>query len=156
VEPQVSERRGADPGRYAAAALIALGLAALYAATDLHFGTARQPGTGFFPILVAVALVVFAALAFAERPEPQGGEETVEAGGQAHVWIVIAVLAAYAGLVKAAGFIICTALLLFVLLRVIGQASWAGTAIGVVSGSIGCYWVFTQLGLPLPAGVLGF
>jgi len=156
VEPQVSKPRGADFGRYAAAALIALGLAALYAATDLHFGTARQPGTGFFPILVAVALVIFAAFAFAERPEPQDGDETVEAGGPAHVWVVIAVLATYAGLVKAAGFIICTALLLFVLLRVIGRASWAGTAIGVVSGSIGCYWIFSRLGLPLPTGLLGF
>lgn len=152
----MSERRGAGLGRYAAAPLITLGLAALYGATDLQFGTARQPGTGFFPVLVAVAVVVFAALAIAERPEPQGGEDSVEAGGQARVWAVIAALAVYAGLVKAAGFIICTALLLFVLLRLIGRASWAGTAIGVLSGSIGCYWVFTRLGLPLPAGLFGF
>jgi len=152
----VSERQGVGLGRYAAAALIAFGLAALYAATDLHFGTARQPGTGFFPILVAVAVVVFAALAFAERPEPQGGEKTVAAGGQARVWAVIAALAVYAGLINAAGFILSTAVLLFLLLRLIGRASWAGTAIGVLSGSIGCYWVFTRLGLPLPAGVFGF
>lgn len=152
----MSERQGVGLGRYAAAALIAFGLAALYAATDLHFGTARQPGTGFFPILVALAVVVFAALAFAERPEPQCGEETVAAGGQARVWAVIAALAVYAGLINAAGFILSTAVLLFLLLRLIGRASWAGTAIGVLSGSIGCYWVFTRLGLPLPAGVFGF
>jgi len=152
----VSERRGAGLGRYAAAALMAFGLAVLYDATDLHFGTTRQPGTGFFPTLVAVALVVFAALAFAEPPGPQSGEEPVEASGQARVWVVIAALAVYAGLVKAAGFILCTAILLFLLLRVIGRASWAGTAIGVLSGSIGCYWIFTRLGLPLPTGLLGF
>ncbi|MGH8700598.1 MAG: tripartite tricarboxylate transporter TctB family protein [Burkholderiales bacterium] len=152
----MSEHWGAGPGRYAAAALIGLGLAALYEASGLPFGTLRQPGTGFFPILVAAAVVVFAALAFAERPKPQRGEETVEAGGEARVWAVIAGLAIYAGLVKAAGFIICTAALLFLLLRVIGRASWAGTAIGVVSGSIGCYWAFTRLGLPLPDGIFGF
>jgi hypothetical protein len=139
VEPQVSERRGAGLGRYAAAALMAFGLAVLYDATDLHFGTTRQPGTGFFP-----------------TPGPQSGEEPVEASGQARVWVVIAALAVYAGLVKAAGFILCTAILLFLLLRVIGRASWAGTAIGVLSGSIGCYWIFTRLGLPLPTGLLGF
>ena len=152
----MSEPRRAGLGRYAAAALIAVGLAALFEATGLAFGTVHQPGTGFFPILVAGAVVFFGAIAFAERPEPESDSEISKAGGTARVWAVIAALAVYAVAFKAVGFIICTALLLVVLLRGIGRVSWTATATGVFFGSIGCYWMFTRLGLPLPDGLFGF
>jgi len=156
VESETSEHRVPRLARMAAAALVAVGLAALYEATDFAFGTVRQPGTGFFPVLVAGAVVFFAAIAFAKRPEPEPGEQTGKAGGPARVWTVIAALAVYAVAFKTVGFIICTALLMVVLLRGVGRVSWAATAMGVLFGSIGCYWMFTRLGLPLPDGLFGF
>jgi len=152
----VSERREARPGRYTAAALVALGLAALYEASDLPFGTARQPDSGFFPISVAVALILLAALATAEGPPPPRIEETPETGGTARIWVVIVALAVYAGVIAPIGFIVSTAALLVLLLRGIGRVSWTAAATGAVLASVGCYWLFTRLGLPLPAGILGF
>lgn len=153
----MSEHREAGPGRYAAAALIALGLAALYEASNhLPFGTARQPDSGFFPISVAVALILSAALAIAEGPSPPRIEEAPETGGTARIWAVIAALAVYAGVVAPIGFLVSTAALLILLLRGIGRLSWAAAAAGAVLASVGCYWLFTRLGLPLPAGILGF
>lgn len=152
----MSERQGASLGRYAAAALIAVGLAALYEATEFAFGTVRQPATGFFPTLVAGAVVFFAAIAFAERPKPESDSESSKAGGAGRVWTVVTALAVYAVAFKAVGYIICTALLLVVLLRGVGRVSWTATATGVLFGAIGCYWMFTRLGLPLPDGLFGF
>lgn len=156
MEPQVSERREAGAGRSAAAVLIALGLAALYEATDLPFGTARQPDSGFFPISVAIALILSAALAAAEGPPPPLVEAAPEAGGTVRVWAVIAALAVYAGAITPAGFIVSTAALLILLLRGIGRLSWSVSVATAVLAAVGCYWLFTRLGLPLPAGILGF
>jgi len=156
VESETSERRVPRLARMAAAALVAVGLAALYEATSFAFGTVRQPGTGFFPVLVAAAVVFFAAIAFAERPDPESDSEPGKPGGAARVWTVVTALAVYAVALKAVGFIICTALLMVVLQRSVGRVSWIATATGVVFGSIGCYWMFTRLGLPLPDGLFGF
>jgi tripartite tricarboxylate transporter TctB family protein len=146
------------PGRgaYPAIALIGLGLAALYAASSLPFGTARQPDSAFFPVLVSAALVLFAVLALASGGQSAAGEGESEPAEHARVWSVIVALAAYAGLIKSAGFIICTTLLVLLLLRGIGRVSWTAALAGAVLGSAGCYALFTRLGMPLPAGILGF
>lgn len=152
----MTQRRDARRGRLVCAALIGVGLAALYGASNLSFGTARQPDSGFFPISVTVALILFAAIAIADGPPPPRGEATAETGGNARIWAVIVALAVYAGLITPVGFIVSTAALLVLLLRGIGRVSWAASAAGAVLGSVGCYWLFTRLGMPLPAGILGF
>lgn len=156
MEPEVTQRRDAHRARVASAALIGLGLAALYEASSLPFGTARQPDSGLFPVSVTVALILFAAIAIADGPPPPRGEATAETGGNARIWAVIVALAVYAGLITPVGFIVSTAALLVLLLRGIGRVSWAASAAGAVLGSVGCYWLFTRLGMPLPAGILGF
>lgn len=146
------------PGRgaYPAIALIGLGLAALYAASSLPFGTARQPDSAFFPVLVSAGLVLFAVLALASGSQAAADEGHSEPAEQARIWAVIVALAAYAALINSAGFIVCTAVLLLLLLRVIGQVSWAAALAGAALASVACYGLFTRLGMPLPAGILGF
>jgi hypothetical protein len=144
--------------RLPSAAFMALGLAALYNASSLPFGTARQPGSGFFPILTCVALVVFAAVSLAAGKSTLPAEDAAQSrgAGAARVWLVVFALAAYAGALVPAGFVLCTAALLLLLLRGIGAASWTVSATLALIGSIGSYWAFVKLGLPLPAGLLGF
>ena len=48
------------------AALAGVGLIALLAGSKLPFGTLREPGAGFFPLTVAAALILFAALSMFE------------------------------------------------------------------------------------------
>lgn len=155
MESGLTERREALARRLPAAALIALALAALYEASSLPFGTARQPDSGFYPILVCVALVVFAALALADAPRAPRRDEPVDDVEHARVWLVVVALAVYAGMVTAVGFLVCTAALLILLLRV-GRVSWVASIAAALLASFASYALFTRLGMPLPAGILGF
>jgi len=139
------------PTRIASAALLLLGLAALYAAWRLPFGSVRQPETGFFPTLVALALVLFSGLALAERPEIP---EPLRRGGPARLWVVTGATAAYAALIQPVGFPVCTVALLLLLLRGIGRLSWIVSIVAALVASIVTYELFTRLGMPLPAGLL--
>lgn len=137
--------------RAASALLVVLGVAAVYAATRLTFGSARQPETGFFPTLVAVAFLLFSGLALAERPQDA---EPAEAGATARIAAVVIAVALYAALVQRVGFVLCTVAVLLVLLRAIGRVSWTASALASVIAALACYELFTRLGMPLPPGVL--
>lgn len=140
-------------GRLPALALIALGLAALAGASGLSFGTPRQPGSGFYPTLVCVALIAFGALSLAA---PASASSAVQPGGDARVWLVVAALAAYVWALAAVGFLLCTVALLLLLLRGIGGLPWLASTAAAALGAPVCYALFTRLGMPLPAGLLGF
>lgn len=141
--------------RLPAAVLIGIGVAALFEGSGLSFGSVQQPGSGFYPILVSVALIVFATIAFA-KPSPSDAIKAREPHGQSRVWLVVASVAVYAWALTPVGFLLCTATLLVALLRGIGGVSWPLSLPTAAIGSIACYVLFTQLGMPLPAGVLGF
>ena len=64
-------------------------------------------------------------------------------------------IGAYAWLLPRCGFIICTVALLALTLRVLGRVGWIGTVASSVIGAAACYFMFTRLGLPLPAGWFG-
>jgi hypothetical protein len=124
--------------------------------SSLPFGTVRQPGSGFYPTLVCVALIVFGGLALADPARSPLNQEADDTGGHARVWLVVAALAAYAWALTPVGFVLCTAALLVLLLRGIGRVSWIASAAAAVIGSSACYGAFIRLGLPLPAGAFGF
>lgn len=140
--------------RLPAAVLVGVGLAALYEGSGLSFGSIRQPGSGFYPTLVCLALIAFAAIAFA-KPARSDGNEAIEPRGHARLWLVVAAVTVYALALNSVGFLLCTAALLLVLLRGIGSVSWAISLAAAVAGSVATYVLFIQLGMPLPAGVLG-
>jgi putative tricarboxylic transport membrane protein len=141
-------------GRLPALALLGLGLAALAGASGLSFGTLRQPGSGFYPTLVCVALIAFAVFSLAV-PSSQDDPVTPP-GAHARVWLVVAALAAYVWALVPVGFLLCTLALLLLLLRGIGGVSWLASTAAAALGAVGCYALFTRLGMPLPAGLLGF
>jgi hypothetical protein len=137
--------------RLPAAALAVFGLAALYKASGLPFGSLSQPGSGFFPTLIGVALFVFSAAAcFARSPNP--GEAETRARGEAAVWVVIVALLAYALALPAVGFIPCTAAIILLLLRGIGGVPWSTSLIAAIIAAVACYMLFNRLGVALPPG----
>ena len=137
------------------AALGAVGLFALYQGTSLPLGSLSEPDAGFFPVVVAIALILFALLALkgrafeVDRPPP-------DPGGAARVAVLIGSLGIYGWLLPLAGFVPCTIVLLGILLRGLGDVSWSATIVCAVTAAVGCYFLFTRLGLPLPSGALGF
>ena len=138
-----------------AAALIGVGFLALYAGAGLPLGNLREPGAGFFPVVVAMAVILFAALSLV-RWTDEAHRPGVERGSVVRVSISTATIAAYAWLLPTVGFVLCTTALLGVLLRGLGGAGWLSTITCAVGGAAGSYFLFSRLGMPLPVGVLGF
>lgn len=142
--------------RLPSVALVALGLAALYGASSLSFGTLREPDSGFFPKLICVALIVFAGASFATPVGPSPVDDAPEPRGALRVWVVVVALVAYALALVPVGFLLCTAALIVLLLKGMGAVPWLPSLAFAVTGAAACYGLFTRLGVPLPAGVLGF
>jgi hypothetical protein len=124
-------------------------------AHDLPFGTISAPDAGFFPKLLSVILAVtglglMARSAF-EQPAPP--EFTLRS------WAVplgAAALLLYAALIDRLGFILCTVAIIFLLMTVYGRLRWAVSLVVSISAVAVCYLCFTELGVPLPPGVLNF
>ncbi len=141
--------------RLPAATLAAIGLAALYKASALPFGSVSQPGSGFFPTLTGVALAVFATMALLASPAKPEEAET-PARSDTAVWVVVIALLAYVLALPRVGFILSTAAIILLLLRGIGGVPWRTSLIAAMVAAAACYALFTRLGVPLPPGILAF
>jgi putative tricarboxylic transport membrane protein len=145
----------------ASALLVILGSAALYGAIDMGIGTPEVPDAGFFPLLASLALAGLAAthLIAELRKPPEPDSELAEGppASQRMAISVIASLIAYVPALQWLGFLIATALLVTALLAVFGLRRLLPYAIAVPVLAGGSYLLFDLvLGLPLPAGPLGF
>lgn len=136
------------------ASLVALGLFALYKARALPFGTVVEPDAGFFPLLIALLLSVFAVSAL--KQHRARAVAPAERDGLVRVLVLIAATGAYAWLLPRAGFVVCTVVLLALVLRGLGRVGWLGTIVSAPAATVACYLLFTRLGMPLPTGLLGF
>jgi hypothetical protein len=145
------------PGGHAlfSAFLLGLGLIAIYKAGALPIGTLPEPDAGLFPLATAIALSVLAGIAIATR-EPARVDCAPHRAGLTRVVMMVVAIAAYAWLLPRAGFLLGTLALLTFMLRALGRVGWTGTLVGGGVGAVACYFVFTRLGLPLPAGWFGF
>ena len=135
--------------------LLGLGLFAIYKASALPFGSVTEPGAGLFPVSIAVLLALFALVSLGSR-QPPDDSAAAERSGIARVVVMIVGVAVYAWLLPRAGFLLCTVALLVLMLRGLGGVRWTGTVVSALVGATACYVLFTRLGLPLPAGLLGF
>src|SRR3972149_6435199 len=77
-------------------------------------------------------------------------------GGAARVAIAAVALLLYALFLKPVGFLVCTLLLMLLLLRGICKVSWRASLLAALPAVALSYFLFTRLGVPLPAGVLAF
>ena len=142
--------------RLPSAALMALGLAALYKASGLPFGTVREPDSGFYPILICIGLVAFAGISFASPELPGASEDASHPRGAWRVWGIVVAMVLYVWALPAVGFLLCTAALVVLLRRGIGAVHWLHSVVAAVVAAAACYALFTLLGVPLPAGILSF
>jgi hypothetical protein len=146
------KRRGPTGNAVTGGVLAAAGAFATFQAAQLPFGSIAQPDSGFFPLCVAVLVVIFALGIIAESHDADGTAPTRPSWGVA---AVAAALVGYVFLLKPAGFVICTLALLLFMLRALGALQWR-RALGIaLPAVVVCYVVFTRLGVPLPPGILG-
>lgn len=134
--------------------LLGVGLFAIYRSSLLPAGTVRTPDAGLFPFWISIALTVLVACSLAVRAP--GALVPAERLGVARAAVMMAAIGFYAILLPWLGFLLCTVALLALTLRGLGRVGWLWTTVWAFGGTVGCYLLFTRLGLPLPAGVLGF
>jgi putative tricarboxylic transport membrane protein len=145
----------AHPDRIAGATLALVGLFLLYSARSLPFGRLNAPDAGFFPIILTVLLTVFGLALVVQSFRTDGYSLEMEPRS----WLVpvcVAAIVLYALLINRAGFILCTTAILLFLAKAYGGLSWGRSLLYCVPAVLAVYVGFSELGVPLPRGILGW
>ena len=145
---------------WSAGALALLALWALVEAARLDVGSPTRPGPGFFPLVLAAALLVVALVLVVNAfrvspgaPPPSSAREGTDR------WKLLATLGAFALYVVAfepLGFLLATVAWLAFLLGALARYRWPVAVGAAVVITAVAYLVFdTWLGVRLPPGLLG-
>ena len=141
--------------RIGGSALCLLALFVMWESRALPPGTWRQPGPGYFPVLLAALLLVLGALVWA-----MGGGAANAAGvgwsEARHAALILAVGAFVCLGLERAGYRLTMLAALLFLVRLVERKSLLASAAFALALSFGSYYLFdTLLRVPLPRGAFG-
>jgi hypothetical protein len=126
-------------------------------------GEMRDPGAGFFPLLIGLVTGLLALIALIqplrEKKEKDGVQASRSAGR--FLWwnlvVILAALIAYAVTLTKLGFMINTFLFMLILLKVIEPQSWEKAILAASITAVASDLFFNLLlGAQIPPGMLGF
>lgn len=141
-------------GNWVAASLILALVAVVFAssANIPQFGQESDPGSAFYPRIVAVGLAILAVGLALQR----GGWESFPRGkGAVRVGAILLLLIFYAGLLEVAGFILATFLFLISSLLITGVRRLLVLALLPAGVSVAVFYVFYRLlEVSLPRGIV--
>jgi putative tricarboxylic transport membrane protein len=139
---------------------LAIGLGFVYGAIRMGPGTLQEPGSGFLSLLAGGFLTLFALIlffkSFSHDQEMQTKISALWEGMNWHrsVTIAVVVLGYILGL-ESIGFIICSFLLIFFMLKVLGNYAWGKAVLISAITTASFYLIFsTLLKVTLPKGIL--
>jgi len=144
--------RSAD--RVSSFVLVVFALLAVNEARKLRLGSLSNPGPGFVPLCLAMALALVALLLlWRALREPATSAPPAEPGERWKPVASLIALAAYTFALEPLGFVLATAALLFFFFRVLdGQRWWVALASAIVVSALS-YLVFARaLHVRLPEG----
>ena len=141
--------------RLGGCALCLLALFVMWESRTLPLGTWRNPGPGYFPVLLAALLLILGALVWA-MGGPAPAVADVGWGEARHAVVILGVSAFIClGLERLGYRLTMLAALLFLSWLVERKSLWAAAAFAVAL-SFGSYYLFdTLLRVPLPRGPFG-
>jgi putative tricarboxylic transport membrane protein len=139
-----------------AAALGALASYVLWEAQRMPAGTPGQPGPGFFPTILGVALLACSIVLLARWWTQKSAAPAVTISlRHRKIWITLAALVAVPCALEPLGFAPTASVFLVVLLRWCGDVSWRASIAGALLMSAAAWYFFVAaLGVALPRGVL--
>ena len=149
----------------AAIVLFAFGVGTALASLYLPLGTMHAQGSGFFPLLLGLILAALSATQAVSlymarlRQAPVAAAPTSQRLGEGtrRVLLFLGAAALAIALLPILGYGLTSLVLMLALLRILSVGSWP--LIAAISGATAaaCYILFVRvLGIPLPAGWLGF
>ena len=131
-------------------------------ASRLPMGEMREPGAGFFPLLLAVITGILALLALiqalkAKPALPQEEERSEEPFRWWSIAIILVALVAYALTLQTVGFMINTFWFMLLLVKVVEPQSWTKSLVAALITAVTSELFFnTLLSAQIPQGILGF
>jgi putative tricarboxylic transport membrane protein len=132
-----------------------LGMIIFWQGRYLDVGNLQEPGPGFFPILVAILMMILSLFLIISRRKSEG--KLFFAKPSIHVLIVFVVLLAYSCTLEYLGFIIVSFLLMTYLFKAFGGSKkWRGAVLWALASVVLAYLLFNVLlEGNLPRGILG-
>jgi hypothetical protein len=129
--------------------VVALGAVALIGSLSLGAGSAGNPGSGTWPMLVSLVMIV---LGLALLPAVRRTSDAERFTGSS--WLVLVglvTMVVFVAVISVIGFEIPAALLAFVWLRFLGHESWRSSIITSVAVVVAFYLIFVAaLSVPIP------
>ncbi|HEY3304784.1 MAG TPA: tripartite tricarboxylate transporter TctB family protein [Candidatus Binatia bacterium] len=138
--------------RVAGGALALFAVAVVWESRKLPLGTLRQPGPSFFPLLLALLLVIFGIVIAATGGRAEGFR-SLRWKELPHAFGILAACIFSALALERLGYRLTVLLVLFFLLKVVEKKGWTTTALFAFVVSFGSFYLFyTLLRVPLPLG----
>jgi putative tricarboxylic transport membrane protein len=144
-----------------AMAWVACGGAIAWVSAGYGLGSLAAPGSGFITFLAGMGICFFASIGLVEATLRNRKEHRWQPVLKGVRWektfLVMGALTAYALLLTSLGFILCTALFVGFMLRVVKPQGWLVVIGGGIMAALGTYGIFELwLKAQLPKGPLGF
>lgn len=151
-----SQPHGPRWDRRAGFALAAFGLSVAWASREYPFGTLAEPGPGYLPFVLALALAAFGAV-LALRGSVVRVERPVRFDDLPHALLLAAVLSAAALAIERIGYRSTVALMLFVLLALVERRNPLVSLALAAAMALGSFHLINNvLRVPLPVGPWGY
>ena len=120
-----------------------------------------HPGPGLFPNLLAILFIIFGSVLIYKALKPlsaKGGEKEVPSGPKkvSNAFFVLGIVIVFVTVFNSVGFLITSAVLLFLLMKKLG-VTLLRSAIASLVITLFINLMFSKiLRVPLPAGILGW
>ena len=135
---------------------LVMGILIILGTRNLRIGTFFSPGSGLFPLLLGILLVVLSAISFFVS-NTEKLPKLSSALLPRIVMTAIALLFAYRFCLPVLGYSLSTLLLFILLLKILGKQGWVPTVVWSVTITAGSYLIFIQwLGVAFPRGIIPF
>lgn len=131
-----------------------------FQASRLPMGVMRDPGAGFFPLLIALVTGLLAVIALVQSLREKTGPVPFSSTERYRWWnlvVILAALVAYTLTLTTVGFMINTFLFMLLLLKIIEPQSWRKAVLAALITAVTSDLFFNVLlGAQIPSGILGF
>jgi hypothetical protein len=126
----------------------------------LPMGEMRNPGAGFFPLLICLATGLLALIALfqsLQEKKPLSSSPSKERFLWWNLIVIFAALVTYALTLTTTGFMINTFLFMLLLLKVIEPQTWKKALLAALITAVTSELFFNLLlGAQIPSGIIGF
>jgi putative tricarboxylic transport membrane protein len=126
----------------------------------LPMGEMKDPGAGFFPLMIGMVTGLLALIALFRSLREKRGPSAPRPTEPFRWWnlvVILAALVAYALTLTKVGFMINTFLFMLLLVKVIEPQAWKKAVLAAMITAVAADLFFNVLlGAQIPSGILGF